>query len=615
MNHISEEELAILIKRLNLDGLESPPSSQDEDVSRERERHWNGHDGWITIQDQMIIVSDPGAGGRRAVIGALPPVKLTVNGEAVTAQTEVSANSRIVWSVAERPLFAISVTEDKLQAHFQLRSRQRHAWRLTNTEKLREIIVTAVEDTSIVLETVHLSDVAAALQGKGIKANLDMAAIQWELESPSNNPVVIARGRAPLPGQDARLELYFAQEVENQFYEVGGAVDFRNHLFIPSVKRGEIIARKYPLREGVPGYDVFGQVIVPPEPRDVIVVAKNNVELSASGEAIALREGRPRITGGVIKTLDISTAYVVQGNVDMKTGNIVFSGDIVVYGDVTDNMIVESLGNVYVYGSVYNATMTATGSIHVRGNIIGSRLYSGYYGVLFNRLYHTTHQLHEKVGLLLAAADLLMQALHERKQTVRYSQILLLLLENKFKDISGALKELLTVISNIQHLKKEEYRQLKEMAEVFFAPMCFLETATASYMRGFLALLGETHREVERMQEDKAQTVINQCHNSELKSNGDIVILRDGVIQSDLFSARNIMFKHENAVCRGSHLEAQDSIDAKIIGGQTGGRSVLKASRQVTVRRMYFGRVYIGKFGRDISEIIDNMTFTINNMK
>ena len=37
-------------------------------------------------------------------------------------------------------------------------------------------------------------------------------------------------------------------------------------------------------------------------------------------------------------------------------------------------------------GNVYKATLTATGGIKIKGNIIGSQLYSGYFAVIFNRL-------------------------------------------------------------------------------------------------------------------------------------------------------------------------------------------------------------------------------------
>ena len=306
---------------------------------------------------------------------------------------------------------------------------------------------------------------------------------------------------------------------------------------------------------------------------------------------------------------------MVSGNVDIETGNIVFSGDVIVYGDVMEHMLIESLGNVYVYGSVYNATITATGSIHIRGNIIGAKLYSGYYGVMFNRLYHTSKVLCEKVTTLHTAAKLLIQALEAKRQRYRYGQIVSLLMENKFPEIRSLVKDLLTVIVSIQHLKGDDYHKLKASSELFLQPAMLLETATSNLLQSFMALLQETQTEVASMQEDGVTIRIKQCQNSELKSNGDIVIVRDGVLLSSLYSSGNISFLHESGVCRGSMLDAGGHISAQIVGGQTGVLTVLKAKQQVAVRTMYAGRICVGKYMGDIMDMVEDFIFDSHTLK
>jgi len=613
---VTESEMILLIKQLDLDALDV--DSANERINETREDTTDSplkQDGWLQVKEHKIIVQDPVDGGKSPVISSIAPVKLKINDIEIQSESTVSSTDRIQWEIDEKALFDTTVSDDKLYAYFHLRSKERYAWHLVNTEPVSRIIIIAEEDKNIVLETVHLSNAVADLEQKSIRSNLDIASIMLELINPTYKPVVVAKGKAPTPGRDAQLDVYFSEQVENHFFEVSGSIDYRNHLQIPSVKNGEFIARKIPLIDGILGYDVYGNVILPTPPKDILVLAKSNVELSSEGELIARKEGRPRITGGKIKTFDISTSYIVSGNVDIETGNIVFSGDVIVYGNVADNMIIESLGNVYVYGSVYNATITATGSIHIRGNVMGSKLYSGYFGVMFNRLYNTSKLLSEQIEKLLDACKMLLLALESKNQAIRFGQIVLLLMENKFKDIQAMIKDLLIVISNIQHLKKEEYKKLKEKSAIFLQPSTLLEVATYSFIQSFLVMLQDTHQEVARMQEEKVQIMINQCHSSELKSNGDIVIQREGVLLSDLISAGSIIFKHELAVCRGSKLEADGTISAKIIGGQTGVNTVLKAKGQVNVQKMYSGRVCIGRYCTDVFELIENMTFDIRNMK
>jgi uncharacterized protein (DUF342 family) len=614
--YISEAELTTLIKQLNID---QPDDASSGEIliegSKSFDENFNVQDGWIQVNDSRIIVRNPVGIGEYPTVSATEPIKLFINDKEVFSETAVSEADSIHWELEEKPLFEIAISDDKLFAYFILHSKHRCPWRLVNQLPANRMTLTIEDDKNIVLETVHLGDVVTKLEQMSVNAHIEFAAIQQELLHPTHQPVIAAKGKESVPGIDARLELYFSQQVESHFFEVDGSVDFRNHLRIPTVNRGDAMARKIPLVNGTPGYDVLGSVSMPATPKDIHMVAKPSVELTQDGVVIARKQGRPRITGGKIKTFDVSTSYIVTSNVDIQTGNIVFSGDVIVYGDVTDNMIIESLGNVYVYGSVYNSTITATGSINVRGNVMASKLYSGYFGVLFNRLYNTSKLLCDNTEKLLAASKLLSDVLQSKKLEVRYGQIILLLLENKFKEILPLIEELLIVISNIQHIKQEEYVKLKEVAGIFLQPTKVLEIASYSFVQSFLTLLQDTHQEVARMQEETVEISITQCHKSELKSNGDILIHRDGVLLSDLFSTRNIIFLHDNGVCRGSHLDAGDSIKAKVIGGQTGAISVLKAKRKVDVRKMYSGRVCIGKYCKDVFDVIENTIFDSISMK
>lgn len=602
---MTEYELTLLIKQLKLDDPEG-----DGKLKLAEEDQPN-QDGWIQVKNHNIIVQDPTEGGKSPVISALPPVRLKVNGSLVESECTVSSTDRIEWEIEEKPMFEITVSEDKMHAYMRLISKERCAWRLLDTERVPSIIIMAEENKEAVLQTLQLSTVVSHIEQMAIQTNLDLASIQLELMRPTYKPILIAKGKAATPGNDAQLELYFSEQVESEFFELSDTLSIRPHVKIPMVKNGDVIARKIPLVDGSLGYDVFGNMMTPPRPKDIMIVTKPNVALNDDGEIVALKDGRPRMTSGKIKTLDISTAHVVSGNVDNDTGNIVYSGDVIVYGSVTDHMIIESLGNVYVYGNVYNATITASGSIYIRGNVMGSKLYSGYFGVLFNRLYHTSSTLVESIEHLQAATNLLVRALEARKQKAGYGQIVTLLMEMKYKDIPTIMKELLLAVSNSRHMNQEKFERLCEICEVFLYPPKLLKLATMTFIQSFLAELQEMNREVALMQEEKSEIRLNQCHNSVIKSNGDIVINRDGVILSDLYAVGHIVFNKNDAVCRGSQLEAGGSIIAKIIGGQTGVNSLLKANRQVSVVKMYSGRVCVGKYCTDILDEVENKIFSM----
>ncbi|WP_410514255.1 FapA family protein [Paenibacillus sp. BR2-3] len=611
---MSEKELNQLINML-----EWEPSNNDmqlSDVFLTDEQPADDDKGRLLVRADKIFVQDPLPGGSPAVISAVLPVEIHVNGEKISIPTAVTSEDIIEWEISEPPLYSITVSEDKLWAFFTLYSTKQYAWNLNDHTSASYLEIDATINTEVIVGQLSLNHVISDFENKSITQNLNISGIHAELQNPSYQPIPVANGRAAVPGENARLELFFSEKItDGEFSEVGGQVDYRSHLRIPSVLRGEVIARKIPLVEGMPGYDVHGEILYPQQPSDIIVIAKDHTVLLVNNEIRALREGRPRMTGDKIKYFDICTSYIVPGNVNIKTGNILFSGDIIVQGDVEDNMIIESLGNVYVAGSVYNSTITATGSILVKGNVANSKLYSGYFGVMYNRIYNASQLLLEEVKGLQKAIKILTQAVESRKQSVKYGQAILLLLESKFKKIPQVIRELLTVLTHVKSTYHHDLEQVMHFLNVFLNPPQLVDFMNEASLGGFLNSLVQLHTGVARMQETKVEVNMGQCQNTIIKSNGDIIIHRDGIVQSDLFSSGNISFLKSTSVCRGSKLEAGGMISAYLVGGESGAQSFLKAKRSVTVRKMYLGKVTIDRYTADITEPVENMVFNSETVR
>lgn len=611
-DRMSEQELNKLINMLELSEHVDEGELDQAFIDDEVESDLGGR---VLVRAGKIFVQDPLPGGSPAVISAAAPVVVSVNGQAITGPAEVTSLDNIEWSITEPPLYRIHVSEDHLQAFFTLYSTRRYQWKLNDCYSSSMVEVEAAMDTDTVIGLLGLNQVIADFEQRGIMQNLNISGIHAELQNPTYQPITAAKGRAAVPGENAALELFFSETIENEFSEIEGHVDFRSHLRIPSVIRGQVIARKIPYIEGIPGCDVYGEILYPPIPGDITIVAKNNTVLLINNEIRALREGRPRVTGEKVKTFDITTTYTVPGNVSIKTGNILFSGDVVVQGNVEDNMIIESLGNVYVEGSIYNSTITATGSIVVKGNVLNSKLYSGYFGVLYNRVFNCSKLLIEEAVQLKKAVRLLIQAVQARKQSVKYGQAVLLLLESKFQRIPGLIKELLLVLETIQASYHQDLEHTMHFLNLMLKPVQLVDFMDEASLNGVIGMIEELHAGVARMQENKVEVNIGKCQNSTIKSNGDINIHRDGIVQSELFSSGNITFRKVFAVCRGSKLESGGSISAYYVGGESGAQSYLKAKHSITVRKIYAGRITIDSYTADITKPLENMTFDLENIR
>ncbi|OWA33432.1 hypothetical protein B9G55_22465 [Saccharibacillus sp. O16] len=566
-------------------------------------------DGSIGIREGSLHVYDPHEDGACAVLIPLPPMRWWVNGVELQAASPVSSSDRIEWERAAQPLYEIQVSPDRMKASICVFAEAEYGWKLADALPSSSMAPKAIPNPDKIIRKLEIAEIMSEIGRLGIRKNLDVSAVVQALQEAQGTFVPFAFGEAPIPGEDAVLELFFEEKIENAFEEVGGALDYRNHLRIPSVQAGEPLARLQRSSPGSPGFDVYGEVIQPPPVREIEVRARQHVEMREEGLFVATKAGRPCVTGDSLCDLDVSDAYVVAGDVDLKTGHIIFSGDVTIQGNVTDNMIVESLGNVYISGGVYHSMITAAGSIIVQGSVISSRLYSGSFGISFNRLFHLSGQLKDEIAMLFQAARLLQAETVRRGQTARFGQVVLLLLKTKFKNIQNNIRELLQVLVTVQRSTGSDSNEFADLLNLMLSPAQMIEFLDEQQLLKLQANLGREHSFVHDMQQDDSHIELSRCQTSTVKSNGDILIHREGVLQSDLYASGSITFKHPSSVCRGSCLEAEEAILARTVGSAGGAPCILRAKNKIHVYRMFEGKISVGGLNRDIFSPVHDYTF------
>jgi hypothetical protein len=133
---------------------------------------------------------------------------------------------------------------------------------------------------------------------------------------------------------------------------------------------------------------------------------------------------------------------------------------------------------------------------------------------------------------------------------------------------------------------------------------------TAPRMEDFLRILKEAFMRVALSQETNVQIVINKGQKSILKSNGDILIRKDGVIQCDLYSTGNIIFFLENFVCRGVPNWRRETPyqQCLLVGRQEYGQA-LKLQKKVVVKKMFEGKIIVDRYSVEIFEPVEEKTF------
>ena len=183
--------------------------------------------------------------------------------------------------------------------------------------------------------------------------------------------IVVAEGLKPHNGKDSHVLYNFETDQSKVTLKEGrdGRIDFKELNIINNVVEGQPLARKMPPEDGVDGKTVTGKVLPAKKGKDAPLPLGRNVHVGEDGVTIiADMNGQVLLSGGKI---NVEPIYNVEGDVDLKTGNIVFLGTVIISGNVSDGFSVKAAGNIEVNGSVGKATLDADGDIIVHQGIVG----------------------------------------------------------------------------------------------------------------------------------------------------------------------------------------------------------------------------------------------------
>lgn len=184
----------------------------------------------------------------------------------------------------------------------------------------------------------------------------------------------IATGKLPINGSDAKIEP-LVESAQSRILRPkkreDGSVDMRDLGDIICVRVGEAIAKKVPLTEGKKGYTVTATPLVPEPGNDVALVSGNGTAISSKNENIlvSLKVGLPKV---IPNGMEVDEIYKIK-EVTVATGNINFTGSVIIDGDVNEGMKVIATGDVTVGGFVESALIEAGGDVTISGGIIGRK--------------------------------------------------------------------------------------------------------------------------------------------------------------------------------------------------------------------------------------------------
>ena len=216
------------------------------------------------------------------------------------------------------------------------------------------------------------NEIVANLTAAGVTYGIFDARIDYWLENRIYcTNFLIAEGFAPEESIDAILEYKFDINLEiRPTITEDGNVDFHQLTLLNSVVKGDELAVLTPAYHGKPGMNVNGVSL--PSRKPVLKTLKygKNVALSEDGLTLISQVGGHAELDR--EKVIVHNVYTVKGNVATATGDIDYDGIVSISGDVLTGYSVKATANIYVYGVVEGAVLTADGDIVLANGVHGN---------------------------------------------------------------------------------------------------------------------------------------------------------------------------------------------------------------------------------------------------
>lgn len=212
------------------------------------------------------------------------------------------------------------------------------------------------------------ADILDALAAKKVVYGIDREAISRGVSRLT--PFMAARGTAPEPGTDARIEKKFDMgEKGRPAARAYDRVDYKDMNIFIRAQIGDVLAVRIPETAGVPGKNVFGEEVAPKPGKPAQIPQGKNTKVVNEHELVAMIDGQIVDDGKI----GVDPHLVIETSVDVGTGNVDFAGSVEIRGDVESGFTVTAAGDVEIKGMVGGAEVTGRNVI-VHGGIRGMNI-------------------------------------------------------------------------------------------------------------------------------------------------------------------------------------------------------------------------------------------------
>jgi uncharacterized protein len=219
----------------------------------------------------------------------------------------------------------------------------------------------------------ELSGLQYLLDARGVRFGIDWDAIKSSVEACNTthkalSDVEIAHGSEPSDEINSHIEIENALLAKEPAKDSGSqVVDFKALSPFRFVKKGDVLARVIPRREGVAGADVTGVAIAyakssrwSTRPGKNTQTDGDTVVAGCDGKFVAAED-----------SFWVNEVLEIPGDVDYSTGHIDFPGDVVVQGQIKQGFKVKAGGSLTCAKTIDASEVECGGDLVTNGGILG----------------------------------------------------------------------------------------------------------------------------------------------------------------------------------------------------------------------------------------------------
>lgn len=567
---------------------EPPPVHEQRGQEPEAEA-----DGRVAVEAGRVVVFPPSGRGRLPLLRVGPHVRLLINGQEVRRMSVVTATDRIeAQPVHDEPAchVRVEVSANAMQAILHVERVPGARYALLDQPPATELTLAAVAVATLPAPAPSPESIRSALAESGVTYGIDQEALERGLAVESHASLVVARGEAPVPPVDARIELNFPIQPHLEIPAPEEAVRFDPLALhqVSTVQPGQLLAIRHPPRPGRPGRTVTGQPIEVAAPKEAPLRAGPGAFVDPEGNRVyAQRGGRPVFLHGVVAVLPV---HVVHGDVSPRTGHVDFDGDVVVRGSVTETLRIRSAAGVFVGGVVSGAEIRAEGDVVVGQGIVRATVVAGSSALEAVELLNEVRSVCRCVRSLVDAARALEGDPRLRRAGPRprpHGPLVKLLIERKFPALPADVERLLgrlrqhpaggeePPLKDLQQATAELYRQLAGAGP--------LRLRDAGDLWQMAVRIEQAAQPLEMGAPHPADVVTRYVHNSRVEASGRIRLLQGACYYSRLRAGEGLSM--EGGVFRGDELVVREG-DVRLdeVGSPAGSKVRIEIAGRGTFR-------------------------------